>query len=188
MPLVLLLLLAAFAFWSSEVDASIAPGLDPGDDPPPPEPWPDAGGTWVDAVMGTLGAGTTRGERNNNPGNIRHSSSTWVGQVAGTDPAFVTFDTAEHGIRALAVLLRNYSSKYGLNTIRGIINRYAPPVENNTSSYVAAVAADMGVSADAALDLSDDAVLRSLVAAIIKHENGRVSYADATIAQGVSLA
>lgn len=189
MPAVaLLLLLAAFLFWSEEVDASIAPALEPEYEPPPAEPWPDAGGSWVDAVMGTLGLSATRGERNNNPGNIRLSSDLWVGQVPGKDLSFVTFDTPENGIRALTVLLRNYGKKYGITTVRGIINRYAPPSENNTSAYVAAVAGSMGVSPDASLNLADDAVMHVLVSAIIKHENGRNNYAATTIAQGVALA
>ena len=32
--------------------------------------------------------------------------------------------------------MRTYRKKYGLTTIRGIINRFAPPSENNTENYV----------------------------------------------------
>src|SRR3569833_3001877 len=82
----------------------------------------------------------TRGLRNNNPGNIRKTATDWRGEVVGSDSAFETFATPEAGIRALAVLLRNYQRKYGLRTVRAIITRYAPPSENNTESYVSAVA------------------------------------------------
>ncbi len=183
--IVLLLLAGAAAVWPAEADAATDPGAG-GDGNP--DAGADAGGSWMDAVMGTMGLGTTRGERNNNPGNIRLSSVQWQGQIAGADTAFVTFATPADGIRALAKLLKNYQAKYGLNTIRGIINRYAPPSENNTSAYVSAVSADMGIGPDAPLNLGDAGTLDALVTAIIHHENGRVSYAAAVISEGVALA
>lgn len=130
----------------------------------------------------------TRGERNNNPGNIRKSAIFWRGETAGNDRGFESFDKPEDGIRAIAVLVQNYQKKYGLNTVRGIINRYAPPTENNTSAYVAAVASALDVSPDAALNLSDPDTLLALVTAIIKHENGRVIYAQGMIAGAIGIA
>ena len=50
----------------------------------------------------------TRGERNNNPGNIRQTDADWIGERAtDSDPAFEEFTTPEDGIRALARLLLN---------------------------------------------------------------------------------
>lgn len=132
-----------------------------------------------------------RGERNNNPGNIRISASTWLGKIPvaqNTDGSFEQFDTAENGIRALGKLLLGYASKYGLNTVRGLINRFAPPVENVTSAYISAVANELGVSPDAPLALKDSATLFALSKAIIRHENGRVNFADSTIQEGVNRA
>lgn len=129
----------------------------------------------------------TRGERNNNPGNLRLGAN-WQGAVPGLDSSFVTFDSPTSGIRALAVLLRNYQARYGLTTIRQIITRYAPSSENNTGAYIAAVAGSMGLSPDLPVDLSDDDTLSRLVAAIIKHENGRNIYSAADILSAVQLA
>lgn len=132
-----------------------------------------------------------RGERNNNPGNIRISSSAWLGKIPveqNTDGAFEQFDTVENGIRALGKLLLGYASKYGLRTVRSIINRYAPPTENVTSAYVDAVANSLGVSPDDPLSINDPATLFALTKAIIRHENGRVKYDDATIREGVNRA
>lgn len=130
-----------------------------------------------------------RGERNNNPGNIRKSTANWQGKIVpSTDPSFEQFDTPENGIRALAVVLRNYQKIYGLNTVRGIVNRWAPPTENDTDSYVNAVARDMGVSADETISLYNPTTLFDLVKATIKHENGRVAYADSVIYDGISRA
>ena len=129
-----------------------------------------------------------RGIRNNNPGNIRHGSK-WQGLSAEQgDDAFAQFDTPEFGIRALAVLLRNYEKKYGINTIRGIISRYAPSNENDTNSYSRAVAVSTGYGEDQPLDLSSDVLITNIIKAIIKHENGEQPYALATIDAGVSLA
>lgn len=130
----------------------------------------------------------TRGERNNNPGNIRLSGTPWQGKVVGTDGAFESFVDARAGIRALAVNLRTYQTKYGLNTVRQVVTRYAPASENDTAAYVRAVAADIGKGPDESLNLADDAQLAALVAAIIRHENGRNVYAAADIAAAIAAA
>lgn len=71
----------------------------------------------------------------NNPLNIRYSArQTWQGQT-GQNKGFVVFDTLEHGYRAALVLLFNYH-KAGYDTIEKIVNRWAPPTENNTNLYV----------------------------------------------------
>lgn len=181
-PLIALGLLAAAAYFATDAEAAQQPAEETGD---------ASAGTWLDALsdwIPDMSIGTPRGERNNNPGNIRLSATRWQGQVDGTDPAFVTFATPQDGIRALAKLLKNYQAIYGLRTVRAIINRYAPPSENNTSAYVAAVAGALGVSPDAQIDLNDAGTLERLVAAVITHENGRNTYAASTIAAGVALA
>lgn len=50
----------------------------------------------------------TRGLRNNNPLNIRKSSTRYQGEVAGTDPAFKTFKTMAWGYRAAFAILKTY--------------------------------------------------------------------------------
>lgn len=132
-----------------------------------------------------------RGERNNNPGNIRISANAWRGKIPitqNTDKVFEQFDTAVNGIRALGKLLIGYGKNYGLNTVRGIINRYAPPTENITDAYVKAVAQEMNLTPDSALTLTNRDTLFFLTKAIIRHENGRVAYNDATIQEGVNQA
>ncbi len=124
-----------------------------------------------------------RGIRNNNPGNIRMSGSAWVGKV-GNDGAFEKFDKMENGVRALTILVSNYYYRHGIKTVRGIINRYAPPSENATDSYVNHVAAKAGVNPDEQLPALEP-YLRDIVEAIIYHENGR-TIADYDIARGIS--
>lgn len=81
-----------------------------------------------------------RGIRNNNPLNIRKSASKWVGKITpGSDAEFEQFDTLEHGIRAAALIIRTYITKYKCNTPEAIIARWAPASENNTKDYIAYV-------------------------------------------------
>lgn len=139
----------------------------------------------------------TRGERNNNPGNLDFEEAVpWLGQLGlelvpeGESylPRFARFDTAINGIRALARELLTYSRVHHCGTCRAIVDRWAPPAENDTGAYVADVAARLGVDPGATLDLGDPALLASLAAAIIVHENGRCLYDAATLAAAVKAA
>lgn len=135
----------------------------------------------------------TRGERNNNPGNIDFNpANDWQGQLgietSGRPARFARFDSPENGIRALGKLLRTYQNKHGLNTVAKIIGRWAPTNENDTAAYVGSVAAKLGVGPTSAINVNSFEVLRPLVEAIIRHENGRVNYAPATIDEGVRRA
>lgn len=89
---------------------------------------------------------STRGIRNNNPLNIRISSSPWSGKVIpSSDKEFETFCTMEHGIRAAIKTIRTYVTKHGCNTMSDIIRRWAPPTENKTDEYIKAVFNESGI-------------------------------------------
>lgn len=127
-----------------------------------------------------------RGLRNNNPGNIRKSGDAWQGLAAvQDDPAFFKFTDARYGVRALGKILQTYRNKYGLQTVRDIIARWAPSIENNTTSYVSSVARALDVKPDDVIDVY--ARLPELAAAIIKHENGSNPYTAAQIREWVYL-
>lgn len=115
-----------------------------------------------------------RGYRNNNPLNIRkNAANAWKGKVVpGSDSAFEQFISMAYGYRAGLYLLRKYISQ-GNNTIRKIINKWAPPSENNTSSYVNNVANRTGISADAVIACSDREKLCKIAYAMAWSENGR---------------
>lgn len=133
-------------------------------------------------------SGDARGIRNNNPGNLEASSSNpWVGQT-GSDGRFAKFETPEHGIRALGRNLISYQ-RQGIDTVGEIINRWAPPSDNNdTAAYIKAVCAQLGVTANQPLDASNPDTLQALCAAIIKHENGTQPYSPDQLSTGVSAA
>ena len=144
-----------------------------------------------------------RGIRGNNPGNIRHGDQ-WQGMAepsAQTDKDFVVFTSATWGIRALARTLIAYKDKHNLRTVRKIINRWAPPIENNTGAYIANVARLIGVGPDDQIDVFEYDVMRPLAEAIIAHENGDPAkygrkphnninrwYDDSTVDEGLKMA
>lgn len=139
-----------------------------------------------------------RGIRNNNPGNIRWGSD-WRGlvpQAQRTDKSFCQFIDVKYGIRAIARILLNYRSRPGLkdtgnagiDTVKEIIYRWAPPNENDTDAYVQSVAKACGVRADQPIDLTNDTIMLTIVKAIIKHENGVQPYTDAVLLSGIQLA
>lgn len=132
----------------------------------------------------------TRGERNNNPGNIDRNATKWQGMAddQSSDPRFIVFKTPQWGIRAIARLMLTYSSAYHLDTVRGIVSRWAPPNENNTSAYVNAVAGTLNVDPDVPIDVDSVAVMLPLVKAIIMHENGEQPYSDAVLLEGLRMA
>lgn len=173
--------------------AAAAPAAGAGAAPVPPVPapaptvlgdggqpaTPDAEGVYgADATMmpqntAVAGGPIPRGIRNNNPLNIEAGGFT-QGQpgYTGSDGRFAQFQTPDQGVAAASRLLDTYQSKYGLNSVRGIVNRWAPPAEaaNNTPGYVASVAGRMGVNPDQPLT---PAQRPALIAAMGQFENGR---------------
>ena len=112
----------------------------------------------------------TRGVRNSNPGNLRKSKDQWEGAI-GDDGEFVIFDSPESGVRALAKNLQSYG-RQGYDSIEKIINRWAPPNENDTQAYIDSVVDATGIPATQSLDLSNPDTLSSLAQAISLHETG----------------
>lgn len=114
----------------------------------------------------------SRGLRNNNPGNIRLSATTYQGEVASTDKAFKQFKSMTYGYRAMFVLLHSYQRKHHLNTITEMINRYAPAVENHTEAYIKAVSEWSGVPATSHITATNGDIMIPIVAAMSRVENG----------------
>lgn len=97
-----------------------------------------------------------------NPMNIRISSSRWLGLV-GSYKGFCEFSSFEYGLRAGIVLLRNYIRR-GYNTVSRIINRYAPPFENNTDAYINYVCEFCHVDRDTRIIFGDDYFISLVIA------------------------
>jgi hypothetical protein len=120
-----------------------------------------------------------RGVRNNNPGNLRPSGAKWQGLATPSDDGqYLVFTDAFYGLRALARNLVTYS-KRGKNTVRDIINTWAPPrgvdlngrpYSQDTEAYIRAVARRLNVNPDAPFVVAQN--LEPLTRAIVAHENG----------------
>jgi hypothetical protein len=93
----------------------------------------------------------SRGVRNNNPGNIEFGPFAQQMGAVGTDGRFAIFPTPEAGAQAAEALLVSYMGR-GVNTVQGIIDRWAPPSEatnaQNRAVYIQSVANSLGVRPD----------------------------------------
>lgn len=114
------------------------------------------------------------GRANCNPLNIRYAAANhWLG-LHPTQPnvkGFCRFISVAHGYRAAVVLMKRYINRYGLDTPRKIIYRWAPPVENNTVYYIAAVCGRSGLHPDEHLSPTGPQLGR-LIAAMARQETG----------------
>jgi hypothetical protein len=114
------------------------------------------------------------GFRQNNPGNLRSDGKTrWQGST-GVPAAgeFLTFSNPYQGVRAMARTLFNYGRRHKIDSLEGVVNRYAPAKENNQSAYLASVRQKTGLKPGARIDLTDEATLQKLVPAMGSHEIG----------------
>ena len=86
----------------------------------------------------------TRGQRNQNPLNIRHSADQWQGaRTEQTDKEFVQFQSMAYGYRAAWKVLESYWKHFKRLrhpfTVQSVIRRWAPPSENDTEAYIRTV-------------------------------------------------
>lgn len=137
-----------------------------------------ASGDWEDAP-GTRSR-APRGIRNNNPGNLR----SW-GDTPRVD-GFARFATPEAGLAAMIKNLQVQQSKHGLNTIAGIIGKWAPSSENETGSYVNSIAKQTGFGAHQPLDLTDKRTVAPLISSMIRHEGNSAGYSKDMVEKAVT--
>ena len=105
----------------------------------------------------------TSGTNQFNVGNLRP-----VGQSTGfQQPA-----SYEEGIRAMDKNLEVYGTKHKINTLRGVISRYAPASENDTENYIKFVAQRTGLDPNQEIDLTNPAVRHVITGPMILMEKG----------------
>lgn len=142
-----------------------------------------------EAVESVKNAFTPRAVRNNNPLNIRISSNAWQGKVnPSQDMEFEQFSNVQYGFRAAAKTIKTYNSKYGLNTLRGIISRWAPSNENDTTGYISFVSKQLGISPDLIINVYDHEMLAQLIYSMSIMEAGRGWFSLDEARQGVAIA
>lgn len=125
-------------------------------------------------IWSTIG-GRTRGERNNNPGNLKAA-----GDQPHDEEGFRVFATKEEGIAAANKQLDIYASR-GVNTISSIVNTWAPASDNNNvAAYIEALKKSTGKGANELLSQADRA---ALLQGIFAHESGASAAGSRDIAQ-----
>lgn len=136
-----------------------------------------AGGAVTPAFGGSR---APRGIRNNNPGNLNFVGQSGATKESGPGGRFAVFATMQQGLQALAHQLQLYGGR-GIDTVQGIISKYAPAGENNTNSYIQSVMRKLGVSASQHLNLQDPNVLKALIQGITTVEVGAGKITDSQI-------
>ena len=128
--------------------------------------------------------GLPLGLRQNNPGNIRPGAG-FIGET-GQGGGYSTFASEDEGLRAIQRLLMTYGDQYGLNTIRGLANRYAPKSENPTESYIDFISQKTGIGPDEEIDLAGRG--SDLIPAIVGFEQGQQPFSQAQIDRAIRAA
>lgn len=124
----------------------------------------------------------TLGFRNHNPGNLRDASNT-----TGRNQGFSTFSSDNDGLAAMARQLMLYGDR-GNNTPGGILHTYAPRTENKTQQYINDVSTRTGYDSRQRLDLHNPEVLKTLMAAMIQHEQGSQPYTEEQLKSAIQSA
>ena len=127
----------------------------------------------------------TLGMRLNNPGNIRPGAG-FFGE-SGQDKGYAKFVSDAAGLRAIQRLLMTYGNQYGINTLRGLANRYAPPSYNNpTENYIEFLSQKTGINPDEPINLAERGA--EIIPAIIGFEQGKQPFSQEMINTAINAA
>lgn len=109
--------------------------------------------------------------RNNNPGAMMPG-----GRLA-------QYPDMQTGIQQMDSNLASYG-KQGVNTLAGVISKWAPSNENDTQAYIQDVSQRLGIKPDQPIDLSNPAVRHIVSTGIMLHENGPQAFVGGQQAAG----
>lgn len=124
--------------------------------------------TYLGLPPGTIGAPTEDKPgapslpaplRNNNPGALMPG-----GKLA-------QYPDLQTGLAALDQNLQHYGAQ-GVNTLAGVISKWAPPDGNDTQGYINSVSTRLGLAPNQPIDLSNAATRHALATGIMLQENG----------------
>lgn len=122
----------------------------------------------VISVVGSEFSKRTKALQNRNFLNLKTpGNDKWLGQIGEDEEKHAIFSDAAYSIRAGYILISNYEKKYGLNTVRGIVCRFA---EGNQKSYINFVCKRLGIGPDEAFNVKER--LPELLKAMVQFETG----------------
>lgn len=127
-----------------------------------------------------------RGVRNNNPLNVRANPDYIWRHQTGVDPdGYLIFAEPVWGIRCAAIVIDSYRREHQIQTLQGIIYRWAPPGNNPTADYVRFVCQKTHLMAMTVIDPATDA--QPILMAMTEFENGYQPYLADTYAMALKL-
>lgn len=140
---------------------------------------PGSGGAFDPITGGAPRSGDPRNMRNNNPGNLKYNSlkDALANGATGVDKdGFAVFPTAQVGTAAMDHQLSLYGSRDHLNTVAGVISKWAPSSDHNdTAQYIKDVCRELGVGPNDPINMNDPKVRQALGRAITHKEGGKSS-------------
>jgi hypothetical protein len=100
-----------------------------------------------------------------NYGNLRPSKSSG---------GFQSYKTPEEGIAAIGNQLKIYGNRDGINTIAGIVNKWAPESDgNDVQAYIKSISQTTGLGLNDKIDLNDPAMVHMITAGIMRKESNK---------------
>ena len=133
---------------------------------------------------------SSSGISNNNPGNIRPTSTPYLGQVGVSNNNFIIFDNIAWGVRAWLLNFFSSVNNHGTNTILSYVTRYAPASDgNNPEEYAQNISNATGIDVNAVFG-TDQATVSAIMKAQFAFELGASNAAyitDQDVADGYAL-
>ena len=130
--------------------------------------------------------GGSRSWRNCNPGNISKGTFADTCGAIGGDTRFAIFPDETTGSDAIVSLMK--SAAYRSLSIEQAIFKYAPPNENDSAAYVAAIVSSVGVQPSTIVGTLSTSQFQMLAAGIKKHEGWQIGQEYAQIPGGLPQA
>lgn len=105
-------------------------------------------------------ASQTIGQKNNNPGNLKGNDK-WIGATGHDKFGHVTFDTPEHGARALQRDVQTHQARHPEHTLTDFMNSYAA---ENGDSEARFIAGKLGVKPNSKISSLDSGKVAKAIA------------------------
>ena len=142
-------------------------------------------------------ASAIRAVRNCNPLNIeRNAKNKWQGLVPesemtpeqAAEKRYEVFRSPVWGFRAGAILMIAYQDRNDIDTIAGVVRKWAPPIENDAGAYINAVCKQTGFGPAVALNFHSYDHIAPVIKAMSIHEGGGWRFSDRDLDAGLTKA
>jgi len=98
--------------------------------------------------------GNSMAIQNRNPLNVKAlgKGDKWRGQIGVDKHGHAIFESWEYGFRAASITLRSYARKHKIDTIEGVVHRFA---QGNRAQYIRYLSRKLGVGPREKIDLME---------------------------------